>query len=133
MTAIDSTWRNLLDERQRKEIAFAELYVAHFGHGTTGHNQLILIARLAQLLDVAAGVAELPAPPEGGELVLTLGKYRDRALGEVYVTDRGYVEWLAREGRDLEVRQAAQALLAGPVLSLPPVEAAPGEEGELPF
>lgn len=40
-----------LDDRQRKELAFAEIYVAQFGHGTDGHNRLLLIAKLAALLD----------------------------------------------------------------------------------
>lgn len=44
-------WLNKLDERQQKEIRFAEVYAEEFHHGTNGHNQLILIAQLAQLLD----------------------------------------------------------------------------------
>ena len=127
---IDATWRDLLDDRQQKEIAFSELYATEYKHGTTSHNQYVLIARLALLLDVAAGTKELPRPPTGGELVLTFGKYRDRSLAEIWMTDPGYVEWLAREGRDPEVREAAQALLA------PAPDAAPAtdtESGDLPF
>lgn len=108
---IESTWREQLDEKMRKQVAFAELYTKDFGHGVVGHNDYILIARLALLLDVAAGVKEMPTPPAGGELVLTFGKYRDKTIGQVWLLDPGYVEWLAREGRDLEVRAAAQALL----------------------
>jgi hypothetical protein len=70
---IDANWREQLDDRQQKEVAFAELYAKDFKHGTTSHNQFLLIARLALLLDVAAGVRELPQPPAGGDLVLTLG------------------------------------------------------------
>ena len=44
-------WRNGLDERQRKEVEWAEKYVGEFNHGTVGHNQLVVIAKLAGLLD----------------------------------------------------------------------------------
>jgi hypothetical protein len=109
---IDPNWRTLLfDERQQKEIAFAELYERDFHHGTTGHNQLLLIARLALLLDVSIGARELPKPPAGGDWLLTFGKYNGKTLTEVLMRDPGYVEWLAREGRDPDIRAAAQALL----------------------
>lgn len=49
-----ANWRLLFDERQRKEIEFAQVYGKDFGHGTTGHNQLLIIARLAELLDSLA-------------------------------------------------------------------------------
>ncbi len=44
-------WLQALDERQQKEIAFAILYARDFHHGTTGHNSLMILARLAVLLD----------------------------------------------------------------------------------
>lgn len=128
---IDATWRALLDERQRKEVSFSELYATDYKHGTTSHNAYLLIARLAQLLDVAAGTKELPKPPEGGELLITFGKYRDKTLAQIWMLDPGYVEWLAREGRDLEVRAAAQALLPAPAAA---AETEPtGEKEDLPF
>jgi len=52
--SVPASWRQMLDERQRKAIAFAETYVRDFNHGTVGHNDLVLIARLAELLDIAA-------------------------------------------------------------------------------
>jgi exodeoxyribonuclease X-like protein len=125
---IDATWRALLDERQQKEVAFSELYASEFKHGTTSHNAYLLIARLALLLDVAAGTKELPRPPVGGELLITFGKYRDKTLAQIWMTDPGYVEWLAREGRDLEVRAAALAFIEPPAAA-EPVE----EEGEDPL
>jgi hypothetical protein len=136
---VAENWREALSERERKEIAFAELYAAQFNHGTTGHNALLLIARLAERLDIAAGLKEPPLLPEpGDDLVLTFGKYRDQRLSVVLTVDRGYVEWLAREGRDADVKAAAAALLRGPVMPLPfddapPPTEAPAEEGELPF
>ena len=113
-----ASWRQMLDERQRKAIAFAETYVRDFNHGTVGHNDLVLIARLAELLDVAAGLKEATKPPEPANLVLTFGKYRDRRLGEVLQLDPGYVDWLAREGRDEAVRTAARSLLTAPASAL---------------
>jgi len=112
---LDSDWRTLVDERQRKEIALAEVYARDFNHGTTGHNQLMLIARLAELLDVAVGVKELPPPPEPAEVVLRFGKHNGRTLGELMYLDEGYVEWLAREARDESLRAAAQQVLAIPI------------------
>ena len=43
-------WKKLLDERQQKELEFAELYVAEFHHGTDGHSRLMLLAKLSELL-----------------------------------------------------------------------------------
>lgn len=44
-------WRDELTERQQKEVQFAEVYASQFAHGTAGHNQLILIAKMASILD----------------------------------------------------------------------------------
>ena len=40
--AAPAAWRQMLDERQRKAIAFAETYVRDFNHGTVGHNEMVL-------------------------------------------------------------------------------------------
>jgi hypothetical protein len=39
------------DYRQLQEIAWARLYAKHFGHGAAGHNSLLVIAKMADLLD----------------------------------------------------------------------------------
>ncbi|HEU5103250.1 MAG TPA: hypothetical protein VFU22_29720 [Roseiflexaceae bacterium] len=106
------TWRrDHLDEHQRKAVAFAEVYVRDFGHGAIGHNDYILITRLAELLDVAAGVKEPPKPPEPHELRLTFGKYSGRTLGEIRAIDYGYLEWLAGNARDEAMRSAAATVI----------------------
>jgi hypothetical protein len=46
-------WQKLLDQRQRDEIMFARLYTENFHHGTDGHNRLMLIAKMADMLDEA--------------------------------------------------------------------------------
>jgi hypothetical protein len=47
-------WRELeLDGRESHELRFAELYATQFCHGTDGHNRLMLLAKLAALLDRA--------------------------------------------------------------------------------
>lgn len=132
---IDANWRTQhLTDRQQKELAFAELYMRDFNHGATGHNLYVLIDRLSLLLDAATGVRELPAPPEGGDLVLTFGKYRDLSLGEIWRRDPGYVEWLADNARDLDVRAAAQALLAPPEAAAAPDAGEQAEtSGDIPF
>jgi hypothetical protein len=43
-------WISQLTEREQKEVAFARVYAEQFAHGTAGHNRLLLIAKLADLL-----------------------------------------------------------------------------------
>lgn len=43
-------WYQRLDERQQKEIRLAVVYATQFAHGTTGHNQLMLLAKMAERL-----------------------------------------------------------------------------------
>lgn len=49
--ATSISWEDTFDSRQLKEIEFARHYAANFAHGTTGHNQMMIIAKLADLLD----------------------------------------------------------------------------------
>lgn len=131
MDESSTNWRAQFSEREQKEIRFAELYAAEYSHGTTGHNALLLIAKLAGLLD-----GRVSEPEEPGDRVLSFGRYRGRRLADVLRLDADYVEWLAREGRDLPVRQAARDLLgdAGvdsgkhdpPLPDAPPLDDDPG-------
>lgn len=124
--SVPQNWRTaLLDERQHKEIAFAEVYTRDFHHGTTGHNALLLIARLALLLDVAVGNSAMPEPLPAGEIVLTFGKHNGKTLNQVWSIDPGYIEWLAREGRDPDVRTAALSFAGGGADGI--------ESGDIPF
>lgn len=43
-------WYKLLTEREQKEVDFAGLYATEYNHGTAGHNRLILIFKLAEIL-----------------------------------------------------------------------------------
>lgn len=45
------SWYNLLTEREIREIEFARLYATEFGHGTDGHNRLVLINKLVDILN----------------------------------------------------------------------------------
>lgn len=48
-------WRELFDERQQREIKFCGVYnTPDFQHGTNGHNERIIISKLANLLDELA-------------------------------------------------------------------------------
>ena len=51
-------WRSLFDERQLKEIDLAVIYARDFHHGTTGHNALMIIAKMAALLDLGESTLE---------------------------------------------------------------------------
>lgn len=44
-------WRELFDDRQRKEIHFNRIYLNDFNHGTSDHNLRIIVAKMAVLLD----------------------------------------------------------------------------------
>lgn len=52
---MNNHWMNALDERQQKELLLARLYAKDFAHGTDGHHRLLLIAKLAQMLDDGFG------------------------------------------------------------------------------
>jgi hypothetical protein len=51
LTAHPPPWRDTLDPREAAELVLAELYAERFHHGTDGHHRLMLIAKLAKLLD----------------------------------------------------------------------------------
>lgn len=53
-------WVKELDDRQRKELDFAAMYANGFSHGTDGHNRLLLIAKLRELLNKAEKQAKYP-------------------------------------------------------------------------
>ena len=44
-------WRDLLDDRQQKEVEFSKIYAYGFAHGTEGHNAKLIIAKMADMLD----------------------------------------------------------------------------------
>lgn len=50
-------WLDFFDSREQREIDFARLYAAQYDHGTPGHLQLLIIAKLAALLDRREGLA----------------------------------------------------------------------------
>ncbi len=55
MTA-KKTWLEAFDTRQQKEIDLARLYAAQYDHGTPGHQDYVIISKLAALLDAAEGI-----------------------------------------------------------------------------
>lgn len=44
-------WLTHFDDRQRKQIEFSRLYAREFSHGAIGHNDMLIIAKMADLLD----------------------------------------------------------------------------------
>lgn len=58
-------WQAGLDERQRREVELARLYARDFGHGTAGHNRLMLIDELAGMLDCLSDDAPVSQRPLG--------------------------------------------------------------------
>lgn len=51
MDQFHADWEALLSERDLSEMHFARLYAAEFHHGTDGHSRLMLLAKLAEMLD----------------------------------------------------------------------------------
>lgn len=47
------SWLDSFTIRETQEIGFAQVYTDQFTHGTDGHNRLLLIAKLADMLDQA--------------------------------------------------------------------------------
>ena len=47
----DPAWFSAFDERQQNQIRFARLYAVKFHHGADGHNNMMIIAQMADLLD----------------------------------------------------------------------------------
>lgn len=45
-------WQDKFDERQMKEIKFDQIYAADFVHGTDGHNARLIIAKMAEMLEL---------------------------------------------------------------------------------
>lgn len=50
----DPAWLSSFDERQQNQIRFARLYAREFHHGADGHNNMLIIAKMAELLDATA-------------------------------------------------------------------------------
>ena len=48
-------WLSNFDEREQSEIEFSQFYFDKFNHGTTGHNDKVIIAKMAKLLDAIQG------------------------------------------------------------------------------
>lgn len=57
------SWFDEFDERQRKEIDFATTYAQQYAHGTDGHHRLLIIAKMAELLDAGYGKLVAVKPP----------------------------------------------------------------------
>lgn len=55
-----TTWTDDLDPRQQKELDFARTYATQYAHGTDGHSRLMLIAKLAELLDARSVATTTP-------------------------------------------------------------------------
>jgi hypothetical protein len=57
-------WRDELQltDRERKEVSFCKIYAKHFAHGSTGHNSMLLVAKLAEHLDQRDYVSPYPTP-----------------------------------------------------------------------
>jgi hypothetical protein len=45
-------WQSFFDERQLKEINFNIVYADNFAHGTDGHNARLIVAKMAELLNL---------------------------------------------------------------------------------
>ncbi len=69
--AEQTVWLDKFDERQQKQIKLARLYDApDFRHGADGHNNMLIISKMASLLDAAEEQAgeKLAALARAGEV-----------------------------------------------------------------
>lgn len=48
---METTWKVQLTDRERKEVEFCQQYAQNFNHGTDGHSRMLVVARLAQIID----------------------------------------------------------------------------------
>lgn len=48
---MENTWKIQLTDRERKEVEFCQEYAQNFNHGTDGHSRMLLVARLAQIIE----------------------------------------------------------------------------------
>lgn len=55
---VSTSWRDSLDDRGRKEVAFAQDYVKNYNHGTPGALSYSTIDTLAKLLDAGRSVQQ---------------------------------------------------------------------------
>jgi hypothetical protein len=49
-------WRSNFDERELKEITLCRHYYQQLGHGTTGHNRMVIIAKMVSILNNAESI-----------------------------------------------------------------------------
>lgn len=57
------------------------------------------------------------AIPPSGEYILDFGKYKGKTIPEVLEADPGYVQWLAENAKDQQIRKLAMEVLTAPVES----------------
>lgn len=56
-------WKQFFTERELKEIEFCWLYLRDYHHGTNGHNERVIIAKFAALME-ANTIEIFPPLPE---------------------------------------------------------------------
>lgn len=49
-TSVNDGWAGHLDERQLSQVRFSIIYARDFHHGADGHNNMMIIAKLVELL-----------------------------------------------------------------------------------
>lgn len=108
------SWIDTLDDRQQKEMKLARLYATkEFSHGTTGHNALLLIAKLAELLDDAtanAALARIAAMDDRPPLQQILAGARNA----------GAATWIVRGATWAELAHADEDGETGAILAIAP-------------
>lgn len=53
-----------------------------------------------------------PENAEPANMICTFGKHKGQTLGQILQEDKGYIEWLAKEGQNQKLKNAAKQLLA---------------------
>lgn len=57
---VETEGKLIITNRELQEFRFAMEYEAQFAHGTTGHNQLMLLAKTARFLGFRRDTSDIP-------------------------------------------------------------------------
>ena len=67
-------WKDIFDKREINDIEYSITYKQHFNRITPGHNLRMIIAKMADLLDMAEMVIYKPAVEDDPDVIIHYGR-----------------------------------------------------------